>query len=270
LRAHTLSLTIPFLVCISILILIRFQALETTNKHNPEFSVIIPARNEEEMLPRCLKHIQLAAQVANTSPEIVVVLNRCDDQTEAIAKSFGCLCISNEAKNLSILRNSGVEASSGKIVMTIDADSFVSSNIFIEARTLLEKRNYVAGGVWILPERWSLGIAVSFFGLLPFLLYWRVSCGVFYCYRATFDAVGGFNPNFFSAEDVDFAKRLRAFGKARGQKFRMFSRAYITTSCRKFDRFGDWYFIKNIFKMLKLLKGQRSQDADQLWYDFKR
>ena len=222
------------------------------------------------MLPRCLNHIQHAAKVANTSPQIVVVLNRCDDQTESIAKSFGCLCISNEAKNLSVLRNSGVQASSGKIVITVDADSFVSPNIFIEAKTLLEARNYIAGGVWILPERWSLGIAVSFLGLIPFLLYWRVACGAFYFHRETFDAIGGFNPDFFSAEDVDFAKRLRAFGKTKGRKFRMFSRAYITTSCRKFDRFGDWYFVKNIFKMLKLLNGRRSKAADQLWYDFKR
>jgi hypothetical protein len=95
---------------------------------------------------------------------------------------------------------------------------------------------------------------------------------LFWCYRRDFEAVGGFNEKFSIAEDLEFAKRLKGYGKKRKLKFHTLHRTYITTSCRKFDRFGDWFafrFLLFHWKEIRLeLKGVGHTFADRYFYDF--
>ena len=56
-------------------------------------SIIIPAHNEEQYLPQCLKQIKLAAEKISSPVEIIVVINRCTDQSEEIAKNNSCLLV---------------------------------------------------------------------------------------------------------------------------------------------------------------------------------
>ena len=58
-----------------------------------------------------------------------------------------------------------------------------------------------------------------------------------------FEAIGGFNEDWVSVEDLDFAKRLSLTAEAK-ERFKTITRAHIVTSCRKFDTFGDWYLIR--------------------------
>ena len=44
----------------------------------------------------------------------------------------------------------------------------------------------------------------------------------------------------------------------------------LLSNCRKFDKLGDWYFIKNYKESLALLKGKDNKAADKIWYDFER
>jgi len=62
-------------------------------------SVIIPAHNEEKYIGKCLDSIALAANNIDSKVEIVVVLNRCTDKTEQIAKDHGALTVANDTKN---------------------------------------------------------------------------------------------------------------------------------------------------------------------------
>ena len=82
--------------------------------------------------------------------------------------------------------------------------------------------------------------------------------------------MGGFNEDYITFEDVEFARRLKAYGKKQGMRFKVLFKAYITTSCRKFDELGDWYLVKNPWLILKLLKGTDRELANRLWYDVKR
>jgi len=232
-------------------------------------SIIIPARNEEHHLPAALAAIQEAARCYPTLPyEVIVVLNRCTDSTEAIALAHGCRVVKEDSKNLSLIRNAGVHAAAGELIITVDADSIVSPNMFREVDRALSNPRSVGGGVMIWPERWSLGILCTGVALLPIALWYRISCGLFFCRKADFDAIKGFNPELVSVEDIDFAKRLKAHGARTGRRFKTLLRASIVTSCRKFDRFGDWYFIRNLGASLRLLKGKDQKLADQVWYDF--
>lgn len=228
---------------------------------------MIPARNEEAHLPGCLTAIKHAASLAGTDPEIVVVINRCTDATEAIALSRGCIIIREDAKNLAMIRNAGVRAASGEIIITVDADSRVSANIFTKIIEVLDQR-CVGGGVLIIPERWSVGIFLTGCLLLPIALGYGISAGLFFCRKSDFDEIGGFDERLSSVEDIDFARRLKAHGRRTGRRFATLLSAHIVTSCRKFDRFGDWYFVLRPWLVWTLLKGRNQAEADKVWYDF--
>ncbi|AIE80162.1 Glycosyltransferase [Bacillus cereus] len=55
-------------------------------KKDVKFSIIIPAHNEEKYIRKCLDSIAKASEAYKEQTEVIVVLNRCTDQTEEIAK----------------------------------------------------------------------------------------------------------------------------------------------------------------------------------------
>lgn len=236
----------------------------------PRFSIIIPARNEEFHLPKCLDALKQAQLHASTTVEIIVVVNRSTDRTEAIALEYGATVVSNDSKNLAQIRNTGVRAATGEIIVTVDADSQMTENMLAVIDRHMSSGQVIGGGVMIVPERLSLGILLTGLCLVPIALRHRISGGLFFFTREAFDAISGFNEALSSVEDIDFAVRLRRYGKTINKRFINLFRAYIITSCRKFDHFGDWYFILHPWKMLSLLKGHNQSLADQVWYDFKR
>jgi glycosyltransferase involved in cell wall biosynthesis len=236
----------------------------------PKFSVLIPARNEENFLPRCLDSIKAAAIPFPDQVEIIVALNRCTDRTEEIALKQGAKVVHEDGRNLARIRNAAAKAAAGEIIVTIDADSRMTGNMLVEIDRLLRTGKYIGGGVTIRPERWSLGIFVTVL-LLAVLLSWRrVSGGLFWCLRKDFEAIGGFNENLVSLEDLDFAKRLKAYGKRHGKRFTTIKKAQIVTSCRKWDIFGDWYLLTNPRLVRRILRGESQEDADHFYYDVKR
>ena len=236
----------------------------------PRFSILIPARNEEKLLPRCLDSIKAAATPFPDQVEIIVALNRCTDRTEEIALKHGAKVVREDSRNLARIRNAAAKAATGEIIVTIDADSRMTGNMLVEIDRLLRTGKYIGGGVTIRPERWSLGIVVTVLLLAVLLLWRRVSGGLFWCLRKDFEAIGGFNENLVSLEDLDFAKRLKAYGKSQGKRFTTITKAHIVTSCRKFDTFGDWYLLRNPRLVRRLFTGKSQEDADHFYYDVKR
>ena len=235
---------------------------------NSLISIVIPARNEEFYLPICLASIEEASKQISSKTEIVVVINRCTDRTEEIAKAHGAKIVHEDAKNLSKIRNAGINGSTGDTVVTIDADSRMNYRLLKKIEEASKDPKYIGGAVMMFPERWSLGIAFTFLALTPYVFIHRIAGGVFFFSREAFDNIDGFDESFPSAEDIDFAKRLRRYGKKNGRKFKIVVSSWIITSCRKFDRFGDWFFLKKPLQTFKLLKGKDSEAADKIWFDF--
>jgi glycosyltransferase involved in cell wall biosynthesis len=227
-------------------------------------SIITPAHNEEAHLEKCLASVKLAAEMASVESEHIVVINRCTDGTEALAAKAGCRIVHDDTQNLSHIRNNGVAAAKGEIIVTIDADSWVTPNMLSEVIRLLETRHYIGGGVRVYPERWSMGIVGSLLIVAPFVLRHGVSAGMFWCYKRDFDAVGGFDESLACIEDIDFGKRLKALGRHQGKRYGTIRKAHLTTSCRKFDQFGDWYFIRNPKIVCDIFK--HHQDAANKFY----
>lgn len=236
---------------------------------NPKFSILIPARNEERFIGACLDSIDRAARFANTKPEIIVVLNRCTDGTEQRIVNHA-LILREDSPNLARVRNFGAASARGDIIVTIDADSRMSENMLAEIEKALESGRFIGGGVKIIPERMSLGLLISGLILLfPFYIA-GLSAGLFWCYRKDFLAIGGFDENRLSGEDLDFARRLKVYGRKRGKKFGNIRRAHITTSVRKFDKYGDWLVLKLLFTdpigFISAFRGKNADFAKRFWY----
>jgi glycosyltransferase involved in cell wall biosynthesis len=233
-----------------------------------KFSVVIPAHNEERFIKDCLVSVRTSEANLSSPVEIVVCLNRCTDGTETIAKQFGAVLVKEDARNLAKIRNSGVRAATGDVIVTIDADSRMSTNMLCEIQRLLSTQKFIGGGTRIKPERLSLGIIASSLVILYYALRFGLrSAGLFWCLKKDFDSIGGFNESLVTLEDLDFANRLAAFGKTKRLKHGTTWNAFITTSCRKFDKYGDWYFFKNPGLVKNLFSGLNQKAADEFYYD---
>jgi len=229
-------------------------------------SVITPAHNEELFIKKCLCSVNAAAKEVSEAVEHIVVLNRCTDKTGEIATKLGAKIITDDSRNLSSIRNKGAEVSKGDILVTIDADSQMTPNMLIEVLRKLDSGKYIGGGVKIVPERISLGILCSLLVVVPFVLWHGVSAGMIWCLRKDYEAIGGFDEKLPCIEDIDFGKRLKRYGRDHGKRSCTIRNAHIVTSCRKFDQFGDWYFIKNPMVVYRIFKRDQKQ-ADQFYYD---
>ncbi|MDB4265321.1 glycosyltransferase [bacterium] len=233
-----------------------------------KISVIIPAHNEQEYLPIGLAAIAEASKFTTFEVETIVVLNRCNDRTEEIARTFGAVIAHEDAKNLSRIRNAGFAASSGDLIITVDADSRLHPHFLrLVVEKLQPEKNIIGGGAFVIPERWSLGIVCSAMMVIPYLAKHRVSYGSFWTTRQAFQAIGGFNPDFVTIEDVDFAIRLRDYGKTLDKKWSTIFTAPLVTSCRKFDQYGDWHLVKDRNFLKRVFKGTNKEVANEYWYD---
>jgi 4,4'-diaponeurosporenoate glycosyltransferase len=90
------------------------------------FSIIIPARNEEQNLPRLLASI---ARSARRPAEVLVVDDGSTDNTAALAAHFGARVLPANAKpdgwtGKSSACYQGAQAASGELLLFLDADTY--------------------------------------------------------------------------------------------------------------------------------------------------
>jgi glycosyltransferase involved in cell wall biosynthesis len=234
-------------------------------------SIVIPAHNEEYYLGGCLEAATTAARAVSVKVETVVVLNRCTDGSERIAREHGAKVIRDESRCIAAVRNRGVAASTGEVIVTCDADSRLHPRMLAVVLRELE-RGAIGGGVDIRYDRRSRGIRATEAVFRLVMRATGISCGAFWTTRRAFDAVGGFDEGLLIAEDVDLARRLRKYGKAQGLRYRALWETPITTSSRKFDQFGDWsLLLMPILDARRIWRSWRRRDtefADEYFHDF--
>lgn len=239
-----------------------------------DFSVIIPAHNEEKYIAKCLEAIKKASEkVGSDKVQIIVSANRCTDNTVSIAESLGAEVCINTDKCISSVRNAGARLAKGKIIVTIDADSCMTEDSLKEISEMLSSGKYIGGGTRSEFDRMSLGIAVSSLYIatyiIPIMKKHKAALmgGMFWCRREDFESLGGFDETLVSLEDMDFAIRLKELGDKCGKKYGVLKKSRIITSSRKFDEFGDWYLIKNRKLTKAIFTGKDRKAADEFYYD---
>jgi glycosyltransferase involved in cell wall biosynthesis len=238
----------------------------------PRFSMIVPAYNEEGLLPRLLDSIDAAraAYAAGAAEvEVIVADNASSDATARLAGARGCRVVTIPKRMIAAARNGGATAAQGDILCFIDADSVIHPRTFDVIEATLASGRYVGGATGVTMERWSLGIVVTWILFIPMVWLARMDTGVVFCRRDDFRAVGGYPEDRFFAEDVAFLLRLRRLGRSRGQRLARATAAKATASARKFDEHGDWHYFSMIAQTApSLLRGSKATPdwALRYWY----
>lgn len=238
------------------------------------FTVVIPAHNEEKYVARCIGSVKAAAKHYGGAVEVIVVCNRCTDKTAEIAKKCGARTVMNEDRCIAKVRNAGIDAAKGDVIVTIDCDNRMTKGTLREIAYLLDTGKYIGGGAPIRFERYSFPLYCNdllcriSFGITG--LY----CGIFWAERSAFQAIGGFTEKK-AMEDVATARALKAYGKSRGKKYTVLRRNVLINSTRKYDDMGDWLYFTMMFKnagaLIKAAFGdKRDLDKliDKMFYDY--
>jgi glycosyltransferase involved in cell wall biosynthesis len=229
-------------------------------------SFVIPAYNEELLLGRTLCAINDAGRALGQPFEVVVADDASSDRTAAVAAKHRALVVPVSYRQIAATRNAGARASSGEMLIFIDADTVVTGAAVRAAVEVM--RAGAAGG----------GCAFRFDGRLP--LYARImqavvvplyrvlslASGCFlFCTREAFDAVGGFDEGLFGAEEAAMSLALRRHGRF------VVLRESVTTSGRKLRAYSGW----EIFAVLARLaftgpKTVRRRKGLEIWYGERR
>jgi glycosyltransferase involved in cell wall biosynthesis len=238
-----------------------------------KFSVIIPAYNEAEFLPRLLDSIEVAKSNYSGGPEAVEVIvadNLSTDRTAEVAAARGARVVTVAKRRIAAARNGGGRAARGEIVCFIDADSALHPQTFNAIDRAIESGRYVAGSTGLTLERKSLGLLVTYCLGAPLVLITGMDAGVHFCRRADFEAIGGYDESRLYAEDLMFLMALRRLGQSRGQKLTRLSSIKALGCTRKFDQFGDWHYfgmLGHVFKSLVTGNWNDERLAERYWYN---
>ncbi len=109
----------------------------------PVISVVVPAYNEEKLLPKCLD--ALKKQSFDRPYEIIVVDNNSTDKTAKIAKKAGVKVVSEKKKGISSARQKGIDVSQAEIIAQTDADSIPDKNWLKEIFSVLDSNSSIIG-----------------------------------------------------------------------------------------------------------------------------
>ena len=93
-------------------------------------SIIIPTKNEEELLPTLLRSIKKQTLAPH---EVIVADAYSDDNTRDIARSFGCKVIDGGMPGAG--RNLGADVATGEFLLFLDADVELTDPRFLEKST---------------------------------------------------------------------------------------------------------------------------------------
>ena len=237
-------------------------------------SVIIPAHNEERYVERCIRSVSAAAEQYAGSVEIIVVCNRCTDRTAERAQKCGARVIQNGDRCIARVRNAGIDAATGDVIVTIDCDNRMTKGTLCEIAGLLRTGRYIGGGAPIRFERYSFPLRCNDLLCRISFRLTGLYCGIFWAEKKTFLAVGGFADKK-AMEDIATAKALRAYGKQHGKKYTVLRKNVLINSTRKYDDMGDWLYLKLMLKhagaFFKAACGDKQAlDAlfDKLFYDY--
>lgn len=241
--------------------------------NTPHLSLIVPAYNEQEYLPRLLDTVDVARERYQGGPEaieVVVVDNLSTDRTDEAARARGCRVVRVERRVIAAARNGGARAARGEVLAFVDADSRIHPETFNAIDRALATGRVIGGATGVKLERLSLGIAVTYALMVAFVWITGLDAGVVFCRRDDFAVVGGYNEERLYAEDVEFLVQLRRLGKTRGQKLVRLSSVKAVASTRKFDKHGDWHYMTTIIAKVGpgLVMGRAPGDLERsYWYE---
>jgi glycosyltransferase involved in cell wall biosynthesis len=229
-------------------------------------SFIVPAHNEELELPATLAAIHAAVMDFAQPYQIIVVDDASTDATSEIAMRAGAKVMRIQRRQIAAARNAGGQAAQGEYLFFVDADTRIKQTHITEAIAALNA-GYAGGSARVAMDGfiplWGRillrGFSSVYFGL-------NLGAGAFlFTTRRNFEAISGFDEQYFAGEEVYFSLALKKLGG-----FKVL-REPIVTSGRKLRMYPAKQFLRNFFGVIiGGPRAVRSRAKLRLWYDGKR
>jgi glycosyltransferase involved in cell wall biosynthesis len=200
-----------------------------------DYSVIIPAYNEEALLANTIEVLQKAMAEIPLIGEIIVTDNNSTDRTAEIAKAAGAKVVFEPVNQISRARNTGARHAKGRYLFFIDADTQTPPGLLQTALGNLESGKYCGGGASVNMDT-TLGLlaraALANWNTISRVFHLAAGCFV-YCRHDDFEACGGFSEKHYASEEIWFSIALKRTGKKSNRKFCIISKPEVITSSRK-------------------------------------
>lgn len=184
----------------------------------PLFSIVIPVRNDEANLRRCLESLTRLESTTNEF-EVIVVDNGSTDATRSAADSFlsrlPLRIVEKPGVYISAVRNAGAEVARGQYLAFLDSDceappkwlSSASECIKVDLPT-------VFGCYYLIPDN-SSWIARNWYDERDKKNTGKVSylpAGNLFAARDLYQKLGGFDETIQTNEDYEFCQRASRYG----------------------------------------------------------
>lgn len=229
-------------------------------------SFVIPAYNEEVLLPRTLRALSEAAAAGGEPFEVLVVDDGSTDGTADVAREHRAKVVSVNCRQIAAARNAGAAAAAGEFLIFVDADTIVTPDAVRSAVDAMRTGAAGGGCAFRFDRPVPLyGRIIEAVGVPAYRLLGLASGCFLFCTREAFDAAGGFDPTLFGAEEAAMSRALRRQGRF------VVLRESVTTSARKMRAHSAREILTLLARLA--LTGKRSlrrREGLELWYGPRR
>ena len=240
-------------------------------------SVVIPAFNEERLLPATLTQVQRAATAAFSVRgwewEMVVCDNNSSDRTAALARAAGARVAFEPINQIGRARDTGARAAMGQWLVFIDADSSPSPELFADIAAEMAAGRALGGGAVVRLDAtapWHARLFSGVWNCWSRLARWAAGSCVWVDARA-FREVGGFGNEAYAGEEVALSRKLLRLARRTGRRFVILAAHPLETSSRKVRLYTPWEMLRLFLRMIFSFGGAaRDPKACHLWYDGRR
>lgn len=238
-------------------------------------SIVVPAFNEEKLLPASLRSINAATEAFRArgwATELIVCDNNSTDRTAEVARAEGAQVVFEPVNQIARARNAGAAIATGDWLMFVDADSFPSRELFADTAEAMTNGKYLGGGVTVRLDEFFFGMSffTGLWNCTSRIMKWCAGSFIF-CDAKAFREIGGFSAEFFVSEELDFSKRLNALAKSKGRRLVILTRHPLVTSARKMRLYSHLDYMKLLLKLC-FTRGKAATHREDchIWYDGRR
>ena len=205
-------------------------------------SIIIPAYNEETVLPKTSERIGQALAVADCKSEIIVVDNDSRDKTNRIAQNLGAKVIREKEHNIGQVRNAGAQHSTGDVLIFIDADTLVPETLFQKIIAAMKDEKCFGGAVAVEYEDFERKWMKYYLSGWKFWgKFFNMAQGAAqFCRKSVFKELKGYDQTIYMGEDIEFYWRLSKYAGRNGGYLHFIEQPKVKTSARRFDKMSVW------------------------------
>jgi glycosyltransferase involved in cell wall biosynthesis len=238
-----------------------------------KLSIVVPAFNEEKLLPTTIAAVQTSAAAfedAGWAWELIVCDNNSTDRTTELARAAGARVVFEPVNQIGRARNQGAAAAAGEWLLFIDADSTPHRALFGRVAELMRGGRVLAGGCVMRTDvdHAMINGLTAAWNRLSRQMRWMAGSFIF-CRTDAFREVGGFNEKMYASEEIDLSRRLKRCARRRKLEVVIIDDEPLLTSGRKVHLYTKWELSSLLLRtfLLPFLTIRRRQDY---WYDGRR